>query len=330
MVLSAIDEQIRIDVAFSSDNNYAQHMGVSIESLLQSYVSKHDLNIHILYKHLDDVHISNLQTLVKRHGKSKLFFHCIEGEEFKDFPLPNKYHPIEMYFRLKIAEIFPSLDRMLYLDSDIIVQSDISEIYFTEKIQDKMVMAVEEPSILNKRRLQSLGMASDMPYFNSGILLMNLRNMRKKGFKNKYINFINEYKNQILYGDQDVLNAVCEDDWEALPLAWNAYYFIYQRIYDETYYHYKKGDIYAAKRDPKIIHFNQHPKPWSAKCIDPRRALYFKYLKYTPYKEFKVQRRFVLNSILKRHLNNFLLYLQETYPIIFYFIRSIKRSLSNL
>ena len=329
MTFPVANDQTRINVAFSSDNNYAQHMAVSIASLLQSYVSERGLNIYILCKDIDDTHIINLKTIVAQHSMAELFFHSINDDEFTNFPLPNNYHPVEMYFRLKIAEIFPSLDRMLYLDSDIIVQSDISEIYFTEKIQNKMVMAVEEPTILNQKRLQSLGMADDVPYFNSGILLMNLSNMRKKGFKNKYINFINEYKKHILYGDQDVLNAVCKGDWEALPLSWNAYYFIYQRVYDGTYYNYKKEDIHAAKTQPKIIHFNQHPKPWSTKCIDPRRALYFKYLKHTPYKNFKVPQSFVFYPILKRNLNNFCHYLRESHPSIFYFLRSIKRSFAS-
>ena len=329
MTFPATDDQTRINVAFSSDNNYAQHMNVSIASLLKHISPKTHANIYIIYNNLSTTHQKNAKELEALHPNTSIHFEKIDIKIFKNLPLYNSHHSIEVYFRLTLASMFPEIDYMLYLDSDIIIQEDISNLWVDYSHNDCMLCAVEEPSTINKDRLSDLGMKETSAYFNAGILLINLDKMRSTHFEKQCFAYIDTYKDHILYQDQDVLNAVCEGDWEALPLSWNAYYFIYQRIYDKTYYNYKKEDIQAAKTQPKIIHFNQHPKPWSAKCIDPRRRLYFKYLKYTPYKEFKVQHGFVFNSILKRHLNNTLLYLQETYPIIFNFLRSVKRSLSN-
>lgn len=313
-------------VAFASDDNYAQHLAVSIASLLKNASAGYPISISILSEGLAETHREKLLSLATLRAQTDISFITLSLDDFKNFPLHTGLHSIATYFRLKLPSLLPTVDKILYLDSDIAVCGDIRE-FWQQPIDNLLLRAIEEPRVLNAKRLAALGMKDDSPYFNGGILYMNLALMRETGFEAQVAAYIARYQSVILYQDQDVLNALCEGRWSPLPLCYNSFYFVLERIYHHDFLCYGADDIARARKAPFIIHFNQHPKPWSEGCIDPRRSVYFRYLAETPYRDFHVAQQGLLLPNLKRAWRNSLRLLADSAPGLYLAIRSVKRFL---
>ena len=314
-----------ISIAFASDNNYAQHMAVSIASLLKNALEGFPIDIYILHENLSEAHIEKLSQLNALRPETRIYFLRISLDDFKGFPLHTGLHSIATYFRLKLPSLLPKVERILYLDSDIVVCGNISDIWLNYSCGSKLLGAIEEPKSLNAKRLGALGMNEDSPYFNGGILDMNLQKMRDTQFESRSIDYISRYKDVIRYQDQDVLNALAEGDWRALPLRFNSFFFVLEGIYKNDFRIYTAADIQQARQNPFIIHFNQRPKPWCEGCIDPRRREYFKYIDFTPYKGFRVNQSKSWFPILKEKLQRGVFYLNTHAPVLYRVLRSIKR-----
>lgn len=317
-----------VSVAFASDDNYAQHMAVSIASLLVNASTEICIEIFVLFEKLHHDHLNNLKSLERLHPASKVTFLNLSTLDFKEYPLHTGLHSIATYFRLKLPSLLTDLDRILYLDSDIVVKGDILDLWnlFDDKF---LVLAVEEPKSLNFSRLSKLGMKTDSPYFNGGILYLNLRKMRELDFEKKAQDCIYSNRENLKYQDQDILNVISEGDWKALPLRYNSFFFVYEGIYRRDYRIYSENDIREAKTNPFIIHFNQHPKPWNDACIDPRRKEYLKYIKFTGYAGYKVNQKKSFLPILKKKYKTLLLTLNIKAPLIYKVLRFVKRRIFN-
>ena len=313
----------KINVAFSSDDNYAQHMAVSIVSMLKNASTNSEINIFILYNSLTQKNLEKIKKIGRAHPACKIDFFKLNDEDFKDYPLQTGLHSIATYFRLKLPSMLPLVDKILYLDSDIIVRGDITNMWDFD-LEDHLLAGIEEPRMLNRHRLADLGMKDSSPYINGGILFLNLEKMRSSDFEKKCQDFVERKGNILLYQDQDLLNVMAEFDLGILPLRFNSFYYVLEeRFYD--FISYSQQDIKIAKENPFIIHYNQHPKPWSQECFDPRAYYYFKYLIYTPYQYFYfTYTKNWVRYTLRKSLYNFLIVAQSKFPSTYKMIKNFK------
>lgn len=139
------------------------------------------------------------------------------------------------------------VDKVLYLDSDIIVLDDISKLWDYEP---EYIAGVQDP--LYKRQAKKNGLKH--LYINSGVMIMNLKNLRKIDYLARISRTQNAGYNLSLL-DQDIINIALGDKIEHLPLEWN----VYSKIYPETTY-----DMIEAREKPSIIHWCGQEKPWNA------------------------------------------------------------------
>ena len=112
-------------------------------------------------------------------------------EDVKDKLYTRDYYTKTTYFRLFIPNLYPQYDKAIYLDSDIVVLGDIAKLY-NEDIGDNLVAAVPDNVIQTNKVFQDyvervVGIATYKNYFNAGMLLMNLDEMRKFDFQNKFL-----------------------------------------------------------------------------------------------------------------------------------------------
>ena len=280
-----------IHIAFASDDRYAPHLGAAIASLLLNTSSNKGINIYVLHKGLSDSNMCNLMHLKKLRSNTHINSLKVCGDEFKCFPLLTGEHTVETYFRLKLPTVLSKIDKVIYLDADIVVVGDIEKLW-NRDVGDNTLLAVEEPRYLNRDRLAELGMEDDAPYFNAGVMLINLAKMRASGFERKLNSFVRKKFKVLKYQDQDILNALFEGSWGALPLAFNSYSFICDRRRKNEFIVSTEVEARQARKHPFIIHFNQYPKPWEPGCIDARRKRYWEYIKKTnfdvPKPDFKI------------------------------------------
>ena len=297
-----------IHIAFATDDKYAPHLGAAIASLLLNTTSDKVINIHVLQQNLNRSNKQNLTQLETLRPNTHIDLLKVDSNKFRSLPLITGLQTIETYFRLGLPTLLPKIDRLIYLDADIIVMGDIEELW-EQEMENNVLLAVEEPKYLNIERLKGLGMKDSSPYFNAGVLLMDLEKMRAFGLEHKTSSYVNERLKSLKYQDQDILNALFENLWHALPLAFNAYSFLWHRRRQDEFFLYTKKDAELAKKNPYIIHFNLPPKPWDPGCIDTRRKCYWEYLQKTNFDihkpGFKINLKKFIRSKIFYYINSY-------------------------
>ena len=270
-------------IAFSTDDKFAPHAAATIASLLSNTISKRKINIHILHENLSDGTICDLKLLSNLRTNTFIIFIKIDASEFSSFPIHRGVRAFETYFRLKLPALLSEVEKIIYLDSDTIVCGDIEELWLKE-IGENFILGVEAPRYLHKERLEGLGMKHDSPYFNAGVLLMNLSKMRSSRLYQKILALVDKKLEALTYQDQDILNILTEDQWQPLPLKYNAFWCVLDRPGKNKFIYYEKKDLKEAKENPFIIHFNGFLRTWEPGCIHPKAKLYWKYRDLTPFK----------------------------------------------
>lgn len=182
------------------------------------------------------------------------------------------------YYRIYTADLLPELDRILYLDCDLICTSDISELWQTN-LNGKVIAAVEDAGYVP--RLAEMGIKAEQPfYFNSGVMLIDLKRWRDENLTSKVMAFINHHPEKLKYHDQDALNAVLADKWYYLHPKYNMQSRL---IRHEQVHPLAPGEILAeeARQAPVLIHYSGRSKPWIEFGVRPH-PLRNEYWKYAP------------------------------------------------
>lgn len=240
--------QTDVQLFFSCDDAYVPFLAVTLESLRANCDPNRRYFLHILHTGLSPENIVRLKEAFDG-GVFSVAFHDITDtvEAFSARLHTRDYYSRTTYYRLFIPDLFPSLDRALYLDSDLVVQGDIAQLYDTE-LGDHLAAAIPDTFIEREESLRlyatnRVGLDSSEEYFNAGVLLMNLRAMREYGFQNVFLSLLDAVKFNIAQ-DQDYLNVICKNRTVLLGREWNTMPFE------------------AEKPDTKLVHFNLDNKPW--------------------------------------------------------------------
>ena len=237
------------DIVIGVSENYLEHLLVMLESILSNN-SNLDLHFYIFENDFADSSKNLLLEKFKKYGKKIEFVHITE-EDSKGFPL-TQYFKISTYFRLfSIKKLPEGIKSFLYLDVDLIIDGSIEELLNFD-IEDKSIAAVRDCSVNGYQA--RLEIEEGYPYFNAGVLIVNLEKMRRKNIYDEMIKYIKDKSNALLWLDQDVLNKFFYNDFIELPSVWNYHrFFVLNR----------GNNIKKIEMDnPVIIHYTGPIKPW--------------------------------------------------------------------
>lgn len=221
------------------------------------------MDIYFMHQSVDPCKIEKLRDFIVKSGSRLVDLDC-KGL-FEDTLFTNRYYSIEMYYRLLAPFILPeSLDRILYLDPDIINLNSIQTFYeqdfegnaFVATAHDYITKWVQP---FNRIRLQTL---KSIDYFNTGVLLMNLTAIREKQSEKALLEHIADSKRLIL-PDQDVFNqvywdSILEDDWHFYNLD-PRFYSILNTLNSDKY------NQKWVEEEVVFIHYCGKHKPWIEK-----------------------------------------------------------------
>lgn len=244
-----------IPIFFSIDDSYAPFLSVALKSAIDNSKLENNYRAIIMFESLSQDNRERLGGLATDNFKID-FVEMNEGLETITDRLSNRirseYFTLTIYFRLFIASMFPEYDKAIYIDSDIILEEDIAEL-FSIDIGDNFIGACRDASIDGIEPFQSyveqvVGVDRN-DYVNSGVLLMNLKKLRDADFDKHFLFLLNTYHFDSVAPDQDYLNAICKGSIYYLSPKWNA-------MPNE-----QKPKIEGAK----LIHYNLFSKPW---CYD--------------------------------------------------------------
>lgn len=283
-------------VVYSSDDNYAQHTGVSILSLLDNN------------KHFDDIHIYIIDNEISKDNKEKLnnIIDCykrkitfINFNEYKNILRLNMQWNISIsaYARLFISSILPlDIDKVLYFDCDTVIVNKIDELWNMD-ITGYCVAGVADT--VSSETKSAVGVSNNENYINSGMLLINLKKWREDNIQDKFINFIDSKNGSITHHDQGVINGVLCKKIKILNPKFNlmTVYYTMKREDIISYYgidnkFYSDEVIKESLKNPVYIHFTPGftTRPWVRGCKHPKKQIYLDYLEKTPWKDSSLEK----------------------------------------
>lgn len=227
---------------------------------------------------------SDLAAVVAPHTRASVRFYRVAGKTLgASFPQLDSRITRAAYFRLYITDILPpSIDKVLYLDGDVIVRHSLKGLWNTD-LSCHALAAVPDMREGTTDRFDGLGYSKSLGYFNSGVLLINLVYWRHHQVTKQFAEFIQNRGDSIQYHDQDVLNYIFREQKMILPIKYNFQHgFLWSKPqYDWSQY----GDeVNEARKDPVIVHFTGD-KPWRF-SYDPHpfRSTFYKYQDLTRWK----------------------------------------------
>lgn len=282
---------MEMNILLSSDDNYARHLGVTIYSLLVHHRKVKKIRFFVVDNYISQDNLSKLLSLIEQFPNAELTFIPLDTYT-KDLQLDMPWPiSISAYARLFAAEMLSKdIDRVLYLDCDMIINSDLSDLW-NYNLGDYCIGAIQDQVSVKVKN--SVGLKQDEKYFNSGLLLVNLKRWRENRIGEKSMDFIRAHNGRVTHHDQGVLNGVLRNNWVKLPLRYNVmtiHYLMNQdRIisyFDDRSEFYLQSEVQNAKYWPSVVHFTPSftSRPWELNCKHPLSALYFIFLNKTPWK----------------------------------------------
>ena len=241
------DKKKVIPVFFAADENYFPYLTVALSSLKANASQGYQYAIYILTAGVTQVAEEKMKKYEDERFSIALVDVSKEMETVKSNLQIRDYYTGATYYRIFIAEMFPQYDKAIYIDSDIVLLGDISEMFKVDigdalvgAVADEAVAAVPEFRLYTK---EVLGIEASR-YFNAGVLLMNLKKFRDEGFYAAFCDLLKAYKFSVAQ-DQDYLNVLCAGKVVFLDREWN------------------KMPISGENGlRPKLIHYNLTMKPW--------------------------------------------------------------------
>lgn len=262
-----MDIHMEIPVVFATDENYLFYTAVAITSMAENAKADTFYKVYILVSgELGKGHLL-FDKLQEKYDNLKIHFLPVEESLFRNVHIHNSHVTKATFYRLLLGNLLQE-DKCLYLDSDIIVNTDLQELYATELesayiagVRDLWLDLMEEEE-REERRIKT-GIPSMEQYVNAGVLLFHLKKIRRDGMTEK---FCAHMQKDYPYEDQDIVNVCCYDHIRRLPAKWNLFtLFMGQREMLEQK-GIDKETIHQMKERKGIIHYaTPFIRPWESR-----------------------------------------------------------------
>lgn len=254
-----------IPVVFATNNNYAPYLGVSIESLKQNASDEYVYDVYVFHTALSDLNQMKLKSL----SENNVFVRCVnvipQVKNLRDYS--HSHYSVEMYYRILIPEILKQYDKVVYLDCDLVLNTDVANL-FNIDLKNNIVAAVIN-DITSGYMKTYLDQTLDIPeneYFNSGVLLINTKEFRNNDIKNQCFEFLNKFQ-KLMCPDQDILNLSCRGKVLYLDKIWN---------FQVGSGGYSLNEKYLNQYN--IVHYTSGDKPWNKEALELG-EIFWKYAK---------------------------------------------------
>lgn len=271
----------KIDILYTTDHTYIRYMLISLYSLLEN--NPHlDITVHIIHNNFDQNDYKIIENITTQFGNVNIEFYDfakIEGL-IDEYNIPTWRGTKMANARLFFTHYIKDVDKLLYLDSDTVVMSSLSDLdYYTQTIhmvQDSMP----------KKHWKNLKIELEK-YYNSGVLWIDVNKWKESDCDQKILSILDS-NIPYIFPDQDLLNMALKDEIASLPPEYNlfstdAYYnstLLYKYYKQSGIERYTKDEMATAKKNPIILHSTPF-YDWTAldaNSIHPYSHIYDEYL----------------------------------------------------
>lgn len=288
---------MRLDVLYQFNEKYVPFAGASITSLFENNKDMEGINVYILGEELSRNSKDKLCELAKTYERRVIFKDTKElVKDMKEWGIPAYRGSYAANMRLFLPLILEEeMNRILYLDADTIVNGSLRELMKTKMDGFALAMVLDS---LGGNHKKTLGFGEADPYYNSGVILFDLKNWRERECTERIIEHIKQGNTGYSAPDQDLLNVVCKEDIMTLKPEYNAqpvhlvfsisdYYKCYGRMA-----YYGEEELKNLKQNAVIYHFFRFlgEFPWNKNNLHPDNRLFDHYIALSPWKGYKKQK----------------------------------------
>lgn len=281
----------RINIATALNSRYMRYTYVMLTSLFRNQPDA-DIHVYLLHSDLTESDQTYLLSLAKEYSQN-IHFLFIDQSLFSDKLPTTSSWPLEAYYRLLLLNLLPlEVERILYLDVDMIINKPISKLYFTGFENSYFCvcrdMGVSLPLSDIRNEIFKEHISNSFTYFNSGMMLWNIKELRSKYSFNDYMDLAQRLNFQILAPDQDLLNFM---HWNQVKFVDEYQYNLFSKLA------YNNGVRYQdVLSETTIVHF-AGMKPWEGEYVHyDIEQLWWDYAKLTPF-YYELMEEFMHNVI---------------------------------
>ncbi len=261
-----------MNILVTLDKGYINPLCVMLCSLTDSHPNT-IFDVYVMNKSFGNADYEYIKTKL---NCDQIHFHDIKVDDkiLADAPVTDRY-PHEMYYRIFAAKFLPdTIDKILYLDPDLVVIKDISVLYSIDLVNNYFAAASHVGKSLQKINEIRLQMDTKGPYINSGVMLMNLKALRKEQNYREVFEYIEKNRNILFLPDQDIISAIYSDKIVPIdPYIYN----MTERMLRSPKSIKREIDYEWVQKNSAIIHYCGRNKPWKENYTGVLDCFYKKY-----------------------------------------------------
>ncbi len=263
-----------MNILIAINKKYIKQANILLNSIQYSNM-KEKFDIYILHRELeksDEKRIYNNLNI----EQFNMHFIKIENNDIQSLPTYEKRYPVEIYFRIFASKYLPKdLDKILYLDADTIVINSLKELYETKFDGNYYIAATHVKNVLQKINEIRLNINEDEPYINTGVLLINLKELRKTDIEKEVSKFIKKNEKKLILPDQDIIVSIYG---KKIKLVDSLKYNLGERTLNAYNLNHPKNPIGLRWicKNTVIIHYYGKSKPWNKQYIGKLACFYHK------------------------------------------------------
>lgn len=303
-----------VEICYATNNDYAPLVGVSMLSALVNKSDDTCINFYILNNEVSVTSRLKLKSLCKEFENVSITFHdvkpCIQKLSEYNVARQGKAQSLSSYARLFVSSLISDdVEKILYLDADTIVEDDLSELFETDLTEP--VGAVID--ILPNFHKKYIGFSQKERYYNSGVLLINLKKWRQQSIEKKLFDHILSGNTNYSFHDQDLINILFKGNIKTLEPKYMTFIPEYswgkEKILDltdlDSESYYSDQIVKNAAVQPVIIHLvdSIYGRPWYRYNNNPLKEKWISYLNRTEFKstfQFNDNHPSIGNKLLKK------------------------------
>jgi lipopolysaccharide biosynthesis glycosyltransferase len=296
-------------VLCAADENYVRPLSVTLHSAASSLTGDHHLHVLLMDGGISQESWQGLkETLVDL----PISIHVMKPDRAEVADLGISHHITHTaYFRLLAARLLPdSIDKVIYLDSDVLIKHDLTELWNYD-VEDNYCMAATDiacpfidarqadpkykkaipylAAISPVQNWRELGIDGSAPYFNSGVMVINLKRWRDEKIEETLLACLRNNPKYVWCWDQYALNVVFAGQWKELPSKWNQGVHVFEYP-SEEFSPIDRAEFIEMRDNPALIHYTTEFKPWEYRPYHPLRETFFEQLDQTAWRGWRPEK----------------------------------------
>ncbi|MFK4770537.1 glycosyltransferase [Rhizobium sp. ZW T2_16] len=270
------DSNTYVNVVFATDEEYLPITAVALTSVAANFRDTRRLRAFILIeKPMPQDDAARFQTLAKQFNIEVQSL-TVSAAEYATVRTSRGISSAT-YFRLGMHLVLPpDVDKVVYLDSDMIILGNIADLYDTPLNEETLFAGAEDYNSVAHRKAYKTSATS--VNLNAGVLVCNIKAIRAMDFLEVVSAYVEQNQFLIFHGDQQILNSLFSERMAYVHIRWN----MHGQLFEEEWVANNMGgralvtatDFADGRTEPKIIHYNGTMKPWNGGAHPRRRDWY--------------------------------------------------------